>query len=156
MNALEKPTKYTERWGLQGYTLFFLLFLKTIDWRYSLEPFQWRAGGGGGGGSNEDRQSIFGAKLRGKNHQLSWNICHFYIREICHYIIKKKKKKKKNSQRGGYNYSMSLHWATRKISFRWEFYVTLKRTLKSILFVFYTRFSSYNRLPLGLKRRALH
>ena len=50
------PTFIQENWGLQGYTLFFLFLLKTIDCGYSLEPPR-------RGGSNECPQSMFWAEI---------------------------------------------------------------------------------------------
>ena len=47
-----QPHFYIVKWGLQGYTLFFLFLLKNIDCGYSLEPPQ-------RGGSNEYPQSMF-------------------------------------------------------------------------------------------------
>ena len=36
--TLLNPTFLNKNWGLQGYTLFFLFLLKTVDYGYSLEP----------------------------------------------------------------------------------------------------------------------
>ena len=48
-----KPHFYIEKnWGLQGYTLFFLFLLQSIDFGYSLEPPR-------RGNSNEYPQSMF-------------------------------------------------------------------------------------------------
>ena len=51
---------------LQGYTLFFLFLLKSIDCGYSLELPRW-------GGSNEYQQSMFWAEIRKISEFLSEN-----------------------------------------------------------------------------------
>ena len=50
------PTFIDWKWGLQGYTLFFLFLLKNKDCGYSLEPPR-------RGGSNEYPQSMFWAEI---------------------------------------------------------------------------------------------
>ena len=50
-----------KKWGLQGYTLFFLFLLWNIDCGYPLEPPQ-------RGGSNEYPQSLFRAKITKRSH----------------------------------------------------------------------------------------
>ena len=40
MNALESLTFYGEKWGFQGYTLWFFFSLKNSDCEYSLEKPQ--------------------------------------------------------------------------------------------------------------------
>ena len=48
MNTLENLTSYRDKWGLQGYTIIFLILAKKIDW----------------GGSNEHQQTMLGTKIR--------------------------------------------------------------------------------------------
>ena len=57
----QTPLLYRKKWGLQGYTLFFLFLLQNIDCEYPLEPPQW-------GSSNEYPQSLFWAKITKRSH----------------------------------------------------------------------------------------
>ena len=58
------PTFIQKNWGFQGYTLFFLILFKNIDYGYSLElPIR--------GGSNEYPQSMFLSEI--------WKIEIFFI-----------------------------------------------------------------------------
>ena len=65
-----KPHFHFSKTGFQGYALFFLFLLKTIDSAYSLEPPR-------RGGSNEYPQSIFWAEIRKISEFLSENFQFF-------------------------------------------------------------------------------
>ena len=68
--TLLNPTVIKKNWGLQGYTLFFLFQLKSIDCRYSLEPPR-------GGGSNEYPQSCFEQKYEKYQILFIWKFSFF-------------------------------------------------------------------------------
>ena len=66
------PHFYLLKWGLQGYTLFFLFLLKNIDCGYSLEPPR--------GGSYEYPQSMFWAEI--------WKISYFLSENFQFLMVK--------------------------------------------------------------------
>ena len=72
MNTMENHILYKEKWSLHGYTLFFFLRVKNINFKnincgYLLEPPY-------GGGSKERQQSMFGAKVKKLSQIINWQI----------------------------------------------------------------------------------
>ena len=65
-----KPNFYIVKWGLQGYTLFFLFLLKNIDCGYPLEPPRQ-------GDSNAYPQSMFEQKYEIISEFFVWIFSHF-------------------------------------------------------------------------------